>query len=116
MKNIMLISMVIVMSISSSVYGGDKFALAMPKQIWEILDDNIPVMDKPETYSDKTEFLLHVVTILGKGIKVGILESKGWLSPWKKVVVYNDEGNAYAIGWILAETVKDARDISYLYD
>ena len=115
MKRVVLLSVIITIGNSGLAYGGDNFAIAMPKQIWEILDDSIPVMDKPETYSNMKEFLPHVVTIIGNGTRVGILESKGWLSPWKKVVVYDEEGKGYAVGWILAEVVKDAKDISYKY-
>ena len=115
MKYKLIVCTFITLAIYSDTFAEDRFALAMPNEIWEIKEDNISVLRKPETTSDKTEYLLNLVTVLKDGTRVGILESEGWLIVWKKVLVFNDKGETYAAGWILAETVKSAVDVTYKY-
>jgi len=83
------------------------FMYAVAGETWEILDDDVGVMQKPETTSDRTEFTNNLLTILGKREKVEVIRTKGFASQWKYCKV---KGMYY--GWILAETVKKARKIS----
>lgn len=82
------------------------FSLALKGETWEILDDNIAVMDTPETYSTHDVFASHIVTMLGPGEKVIVLKTQGFFSQWK----YCQVKGMYH-GWILAETVKDSKRI-----
>ena len=83
------------------------FMYAVAGETWEILDDHITVMQKPETTSDMHEYRNNLLTILDKGEKVEVIKTKGFASQWMYCKV---KGMYY--GWILAETVKKARKIS----
>ena len=85
------------------------FATSMAGETWIINDDNIAVGKQPKTFSNKQAFINNVVTIIKPGTKVEILESKGIVSPWKRVNVFNNQNKVFAQGWVLAETVKDAK-------
>ena len=85
------------------------FSLAFEGDYWVIEDDNISVSKERKIPANKAQFLRNLVTVIGSGTKLEILESKGIVSPWKRVYVYNDRNEIYAEGWILAETVKRAK-------
>lgn len=90
----------------------DKFSHAMPEEIWVIGDSNIPLLKKPTTHEDINAFKLNLVMVInpdkaGATIVV-IIENKGWLDPWKKVVVVDENGNPKATGWIVSSVVKNA--------
>ena len=107
---ILIISYLSICSIEASQI--DKFSLAMPEQIWVIRDSNIPLLKEPTTHEDINAFKRNLVMIINPDIAgatiVVIIENKGWLDPWKKVVVLDENGNPSAIGWIVSSVVKDA--------
>lgn len=85
-----------------------EFLSAYNGQYWIIEDDNVSIVKNPKTSNNKAQFMRNLVTVAGINTKIEILESKGVLSPWKLVNVYNDQGKVYAKGWVLAETIKKA--------
>jgi len=90
----------------------DKFRSAMPDEIWVIRDSNIPLLIEPTTHSNTNAFKRNLAMIInpdkpGATIVV-IIETKGWLDPWKNVLVLDDDGNPKATGWIASSVVKDA--------
>jgi len=87
------------------------FVYAMPGEHWVIEDDDISVLKKPEATQDRAQFIRNLVTVIGQGTVVEILETEGMFSPSKRVHVYKYGNEIYATGWILAETVKGARKI-----
>ena len=88
------------------------FKYAMPGEYWVIEDDDIAVLREPKESQNKAQFVRNVVTIIGTGTVVEILETEGMFSPAKRVYVYRHGNEVYAKGWILAETVKGAKKIS----
>lgn len=82
------------------------FMYAVVGETWKILDNNIGVMKRPETTSDRTEFVRNLTTMIGSGTTVEVMRTKGFMSQWKYCRV---KGRYY--GWILAETVGKARKI-----
>ena len=91
--------------------GGMDFGYAHEGDYWIIEDDDIAVCIEPNLPANKAQFLRNLVTAIGRGTKVEILERKGIFSPWMRVYVYNRSDKIYAEGWILAETVKKAKRI-----
>lgn len=90
----------------------DKFSHAMPEEIWVIRDSNIPLLKEPITHEDINVFKRNLAMIInpdkaGATIVV-IIENKGWLDPWKKVLVVDENGDSRAIGWIVSSVVKNA--------
>ena len=83
-----------------------QFTSALKGEIWIINSENIAVSKEPKTSATKEAFIRNLVTIVKPGAKVEILESKGFISPWKRVYVYSDKNKIFAEGWIIAETVK----------
>ena len=90
-------------------YSSSSFASAMKGEFWLINDENTAVMKNTESTLNEQAFKRNLVTLIRSGTKVEIIESKGFLSPWKYVFVYNNQNTVFAKGWILAETVKDAK-------
>ena len=87
------------------------FLYAFEGDYWEIKDNNIAVSIQPKIYANESQFNRNLVSVIGYGTKVEILESKGYLSPWKRVYYYNSSNQIAGEGWILAETVKGAERI-----
>jgi len=91
--------------------GATDFVYAMPGEYWVVEDDDIAVLRKPEATRNRAQFMRNLVTIIGTGTRVEILETEGMFSPAKRVHVYRAGNDIYATGWILAETVNGARKI-----
>lgn len=87
------------------------FLYALEGDYWKIEDNNIAVAIQPKIYANISQFRRNLVTIIGSGTVVEILESSGFLSPWKRVYIYNSNNQITGEGWILAETVKGATRI-----
>ena len=85
------------------------FLIAREGDYWEINDEMVAVTREPELYPNEEALLRGLVTIIGPGTKIEIVETKGILSQWKRVYVYNNKDELSATGWILGETVKEAR-------
>ena len=84
----------------------NKFTLAQPGEKWLIQEDNISVMKIPEALTDKNMYINNLSTIIGIGDVVEITATKGLY--WKRVNLYNN-GQLYASGWILSDTVKKVK-------
>lgn len=91
--------------------GESNFLLAFAGDFWLILDNNVAVNIQPKIYVNLSQFNLNLVAIIGNGTLVEILESRGILSPWKRVYIYDSNKQIIGEGWILAEVVKRATRI-----
>ena len=87
------------------------FLLAFEGDYWVILDKDIAVNIQPKISANLSQFNRNLVTIIGNGTMVEILESSGILSPWKRVYIYDSNKQIIGEGWILAEVVKEATRI-----
>lgn len=96
-------------SITTTKRYSSSIAHAHKGEFWTIFDDNVAVCKNPETSLNKQAFMRNLVTVLEPNTKIEIIETKGYLSPWKYVYVYNNKNIVYTKGWILAETIKDAK-------
>lgn len=91
----------------------ESFLHARPGEFWVIKSESVALMHKPEAPLTRDEFVQNSITVLDAMSKVEIVESKGWLSPWKRAYLVRDRDNARLLhGWILAETVKRASKLS----
>lgn len=91
----------------------DRFFRAEPGEFWIIKSKDVGLMFKPETTMTLEQFKRSLVTLLDPLSKVEIVESKGWLSVWKRVYLVRDRDNERLLhGWIAADTVKQAAKLN----
>jgi len=67
-------------------------------------------MVKPEIPSNQAQFDQNLITLIRPGTKVGIVDTGGFLGLWKRVYLYEGEA-IVAEGWIMAETVAEAKQV-----
>jgi hypothetical protein len=80
------------------------FKDAEPGQRWRLMEDDIGLMSKPEIYFDKNEYARNCIAILNSGDTIFVMKKKSIY--WK----YCKVGELY--GWILGDTVKNAKKIN----
>lgn len=93
----------------------NSFPHAKPGQVWLISENNISIMTTHEGIENELDYYSRLVVVIGKGTRIVIIESSGWLIVWKKVDAFNEKEEHLGTGWILVETVKNVTNISHLY-
>lgn len=73
-------------------------------------------MTTNEAVENELDYYSRLVAVIGKGTRIVIIESSGWLIVWKKVGAFNENEEPIGTGWILVETVKNVRNVSHLYE
>lgn len=86
------------------------FTFACPGDYWVIESKNIGLMIKPEIPTNKAQFVRNLITLIRPGRKVEIVDTGGFLGLWKRVYLYEGEA-IVAEGWIMAETVAEAKRV-----
>ena len=86
------------------------FTFACSGDYWLIESKNIALMVKPEIPSNQAQFDQNLITLIRPGTKVGIVDTGGFLGLWKRVYLYEGEA-IVAEGWIMAETVAEAKQV-----
>lgn len=82
------------------------FVYAVPGEVWIINEDNIPLVDTPQTFTDRDQFNAHLNCIIKSGSKVEIIKHKV-IGNWKYVRVLS----GFCSGWVSGHTVKKARKV-----
>ena len=83
------------------------FTYAVPGDVWIINETNIPLMDTPQSFTDRDQFRAHLNCILESGQKVEIIRHKV-VGNWKYIHTLT---GLSCSGWVSGYTVKNARKI-----
>lgn len=110
MRYIRILTILIIFAFLSFGFSQDDFRYAQPGEYWIIMTDAVPVMRTPETYPTTEEIIRNMVGIISKNTKVKVLDTKGWIEVWSKVLFTSSDGNT--IGWVMASVVKSAKKVS----
>lgn len=84
------------------------FTLAVKGDVWVIDEDNIPLVDTPQSFSDQDQFKAHLKCIIKSGQKVEIVKSKV-IGNWKYVRVLS---GLSCSGWVQGYIVNKASRVS----
>lgn len=78
-----------------------------------IIESTTILLKSPELHGNGSRLLGNLIGGISSGTTVAILETKGSgdVNRWVKVEVYNKKNEIYANGWILTDTVGNARQI-----
>jgi len=85
------------------------FSLAFSGDYWVINDEHIVILKRPESPANQAQLMRNLSAVNIPGSRLEIIDRSGlFFGIWTKVFAYLDDGQIYAEGWILAETVKNA--------
>lgn len=85
------------------------FRLAFSGDYWVINDEHIVILKRPESPANQAQLMRNLSAVNIPGSRLEIIDRSGlFFEIWTKVFAYLDDGQVYAQGWILADSVKNA--------